>query len=164
MEDFVTYEQAVKLKKLGFDWESNGIYKYHSSKIIHKLPKNPHKRKSIKKAIEKYPIITFLKKSTEIEYKDDSWINSYYLDEHKYIDAPSLAQVAKWLRDVKGIALNITAHDNGFYQWEVIYLPKAPEYEGDITPDIKQYATYEAALSEGIDRVLELLTDEPEKK
>ena len=31
MEDFVTYEQAVKLKELGFDWECNHLYSHRSS-------------------------------------------------------------------------------------------------------------------------------------
>ena len=74
-----------------------------------------------------------------------------------YYSAPTLAQAQKWLREVKGIALNIDAHDGGFYQWEEIYLPNAQEYEGYVHYDVTQYPTYEEALSEGIDRVLELL-------
>ena len=32
-EDFVTYDQAVKLKELGFDWECN--HYYDSSELLH---------------------------------------------------------------------------------------------------------------------------------
>lgn len=154
MEDYVTYEQALQLKELGFDWECNGIYKYHSSKIIHKLPKNPHKKKSIKKAIENYPIITFLKKNTEIEYRDDSWINSYYLDEHKYVNAPTLAQAQKWLREVKNIIVlstcNLDYEKGHSWFWFV---------DADCWIDNPEhnYSTYETAFLAGIDKALELL-------
>lgn len=132
MEDYVSFEQAQRLKQLGFDWKVNKGYSHFPGEKI---------------------------KSCNFQQEDVNTIYSKWC-----FSAPSLAQAQKWLRDVKGIALNITAHDGGFYQWEKIYLPKAPEYEGDITPDIKQYATYEKALSAGIDRTLELLTDQTEKQ
>lgn len=76
--------------------------------------------------------------------------------------APSLSQAQKWLREVKGIALNIIAHDGGFYQWESIFLPKAPVpvFIDFIDPDNNLYDTYELALSAGIDKALELLKEE----
>lgn len=69
--------------------------------------------------------------------------------------APFLSQAQKWLREEKGIAINVIAHDGGFYQWEEIYLPNAPEYECFIEPDIVQYSTYEQALSVGLSKTIE---------
>lgn len=158
MEDYVSFEQAIKLKELGFSWECNGIYRYHNSKIIHKLPKNPHKRKNIKKAIEEYPIIIFLKKSTEIEYQYCTWINSYYLDELKYIDAPTLSQAQKWLREEKHMFIIITC--DYYHDWRhIIKLPTGHSLktQGYHARSKEEYPTYEQALSAGIDKALELL-------
>lgn len=74
--------------------------------------------------------------------------------------APTLAQTQKWLREVKGIALNILAHDGGGYHWESIFLPVGPEFGDFIGPDNNLYDTYELALSAGIDKALELLKEE----
>lgn len=95
-EDFVSYEVAQALKKAGFDWPTQGYY-----------------------------------------YKgncadDEVW---YYTmnpaDDHNHRDnprvwsAPTMAQAQKWLREVKGIAINTIAHDGGLYQWEDVILPNA---------------------------------------
>ncbi len=75
------------------------------------------------------------------------------------VTAPFLCQAQKWLREAKGIALNIIAHDGGIYQWEEVNLPNAPEYDGYITLDRKQYDTYDLALSAAITQTLKLLEE-----
>lgn len=141
MEDFVTYEQSVKLKELGFNWKCNHFYCQPKGKEL--------------RMIEYIPM-DFM----DSQYHDFNNPETWSDKNVNTPSAPTLTQVAKWLRDVKGIALNIIAHDGGFYQWEDIFLPNAPEFEVYIHPDIIQYSTYEQALSTGIDRTLELLTEQ----
>lgn len=69
----------------------------------------------------------------------------------------TLWQAHKWLRGEMGIAVNVTAHDGGYYTWERVFLPNAPETDGDILPDTRLYTDYESALSAGIEAVLGLL-------
>ena len=71
---------------------------------------------------------------------------------------PRLEQAFKWLREVAGIAINVTAHDGDFYTWEEVYLSNAPESNGlVIITDLIQFPTYEEALSKGISEVLDYL-------
>ena len=73
--------------------------------------------------------------------------------------APTLAQAQKWLREVKGIAINVIAHDGGKYEYDIVFLPNA--IETDNIPDRSPWCrTYEEALSEGIESVLELIEQE----
>ena len=74
--------------------------------------------------------------------------------------APTLWQAQKWLREKKGIAINVIAHDGGEYHSERIILPNCmmPEtrawYVGTTTPLVD---AYEQALSAGIAAALELI-------
>ena len=73
--------------------------------------------------------------------------------------APTLAHAQKWLREVKGIAINVIAHDGGKYEYDIVFLPNA--IETDNIPDRSPWCrTYEEALSEGIESVLELIEQE----
>ena len=73
--------------------------------------------------------------------------------------AQTLAQAQKWLREVKGIAINVIAHDGGKYEYDIVFLPNA--IETDNIPDRSPWCrTYEEALSEGIESVLELIEQE----
>lgn len=78
----------------------------------------------------------------------------------KCISAPTLSQAQKWLREVKGIALNIIAHDGGQFHWESIFLPEGPEFDDFIGPDNSLFPTYELALSAGIDEALAFLKEQ----
>ena len=126
-EDFVTYEQAVKLKELGFDWKCN--HWYH--------PLEPEKI---------------------IECQTYCNHNSF---ERPY-SAPTLAQVAKWLRDVKGL---IIYSEPRFYKgkkpllgYEYHLFNKKDGYYSHIESETI-YDTYEEALSEGINEALELIKE-----
>lgn len=84
--------------------------------------------------------------------------NRYNRPNDVIASAPSINMVHKWLREVAGIAINVTAHDGDFYMWEEVYLSNAPESNGlVIIGDLNQYATYEEALSNGISEVLDYL-------
>lgn len=76
-------------------------------------------------------------------------------------DAPTLWQSQKWLREKKGIAINVIAHDGGKYSHEHVYLPNYDEsttqwgiWHINHTP---LFDTYEDALSAGIAEILRLL-------
>lgn len=76
-------------------------------------------------------------------------------------DAPTLSHAQKWLREKKGIAINVIAHDGGKYSHEHVYLPNYDEsttqwgiWHINHTP---LFDTYEEALSAGIAEILRLL-------
>ena len=70
--------------------------------------------------------------------------------------APTLAQAQKWLREKMGIAINVIAHDGGACDYDIVFLPNAVDCDYPI--DRATFSsTYEEALSEGIESVLELI-------
>lgn len=75
MEDFVTYEQAVKLKELGFKYPCNHYYSLEGG---------------------------LLYEETENDQTNYTHCNTKYL-----ISAPTLAQVQKWLREIKDISVTV---------------------------------------------------------
>lgn len=72
------------------------------------------------------------------------------------VTAPLLFHAQKWLREKKGIAINVIAHDDGVYDYDIVFLPNAVDCDSPI--DRATFSrTYEEALSEGITSVLELI-------
>ena len=80
--------------------------------------------------------------------------------------APLLYVAQKWLREVKGIAINVIAYDNEWlrfkYSWNETYMQNCREKgkqweEWSIVKHYGAHDTYEAALSEGITQILKLL-------
>lgn len=73
-----------------------------------------------------------------------------------FCSAVPLWQAQKWLREKKGIAINVMAHDGGAYDYDIVFLPDA--IDCDYPVDRATFSrTYEEALSEGIKSVLELI-------
>lgn len=79
----------------------------------------------------------------------------------EYYPKITLWQAHKWLREKKGIAINVIAHDGGKYSNERVYLPNYDEsatqwatWHINHTP---LFDTYEEALSAGITEILRLL-------
>lgn len=84
------------------------------------------------------------------------------------VAAPTLWQAQKWLREKKGIAINVIAHDasdkyrEGKYHWMEVHLPNSNE-NGPQWMDWFVYGkhplfdTYEEALSDGLSQMLELI-------
>ena len=151
-EDFVTYEQAAKLKELGFDWECTHFYDCFDLDI--------------------------LISSSEIVSNDggvaytisvDNLSHNFNLDNGDGFNgasAPTLAQVAKWLREVKDIIIGID-FDNWHDKYEC-HVYKRMGYSGENIRDTygsrlvtnefhEDFDTYEEALSEGINKAIELL-------
>lgn len=80
--------------------------------------------------------------------------------------APMLWQAAKWLREVKGIAINVICHEDdrilGKYHWKDVILPNCNEkghqwYEWMVYGKYPLFDSYEAALSACIDKILDLM-------
>lgn len=123
-EDHITFEQAIKLKELGFDWECHHWY--------HPLEED----------------------RTKIFYAD-------YYNHNKYktaISAPTLSQVQKWFREVKGLDITI----NHVYHRlttgdKVMYGLRIGNQSTFKTEFYMNYDSYEDALSIGIDKALEFL-------
>lgn len=139
-EDFVTYEQAKKLKELGFEWEVMYFYDIKGELI----PNNDN-----------------FYKAGVVSVKDLAE-NMNDLPTHVY-SAPTLAQAQKWLRE-KEIEVAVFAEFDGELrtgQW--VWLMRKftthlfdTVFSGD---ENLNYDTYEQACSAGIDKALELLKE-----
>lgn len=81
------------------------------------------------------------------------------------VAAPFLWSVQKWLREAKGIALNVMAHDGGAYDCHVVFLPNFKESDFDNIVKCKPgfSSSYEVALASGIEAVLWHLQSENER-
>lgn len=134
-EHYVTYDQAVKLKEFGFDAECNQYYLCDNNDTIN---------------------------HTNGAYNHN--------DNGLAYSAPRLDQAQAWLREVKEIDVLVFNCSCG-YGWEI---SKAnPESRGtgiaifdDEGEDENSgmWLSYESALSAGIDKALELLTDKTTDK
>ena len=86
------------------------------------------------------------------------------------VTAPLLYHAQKWLRDRKGIAINVDAHDGDFYTWEAVFLSNASQdvvieasLSAKFSPYVEKLGSYEAALSAGISAALELIKKRGER-
>ena len=129
MEDYVTYEQAIKLKEIGFDWECNYIYKkdFFNQWIFFHCLRDAYRNHN--QGGESEPI---------------------------FVSAPTLSQAQKWLREVKGICVELRIHPL-YRNWfgKVFDLKDYPNI--NFVSDIDLWDTYEQALSVGISKALEIL-------
>lgn len=86
----------------------------------------------------------------------------------EHISAVPLWQAQKWLREKKGIAINVIAHGchdkyrEGKYHWEEIHLPNSNEngpqwMDWFIYGKHPLFDTYEEALADGLSQMLELI-------
>ena len=121
MEDYVTFEQAKKLRELGFDWECNHWY---------------------------HPL------------EPDKILESYSYCNHNKFErphsAPTISLVQKWLREEKEICVtsSIKIHEGKYkFNWSITLFKEGR----GIWDESVIYDTYVQALSEGIDKALELL-------
>lgn len=84
------------------------------------------------------------------------------------VTAPLLFHAQKWLREKKGIAINVIAHDRsdryveGKYHWSEAYLPNFKESglqwaDWFIYGKHPLFDTYEEALSDGLNQMLQLI-------
>ena len=84
------------------------------------------------------------------------------------VTAPLLYHAQKWLREAKGIAINVIAHDcsdkhrEGKYHWMEVHLSNSNEngpqwMDWFIYGKHPLFDTYEEALSDGLSQMLELI-------
>lgn len=130
-EDYVSYELALKLKECGFAEPCDSYY------IKDNAPDGT----------------AWIVPTTD---REDFNADSYCPFCKPLCSAPTLAQAQKWLREKMGIAINVIAHDGGAYDYDIVFLPNAVDCDYPI--DRATFSrTYEEALSEGIESVLELI-------
>lgn len=128
-EDFCTYEQALALKKLGF--EERCLYYYNSNTQL--------------VANERY-------------YQEEVSVRNLYISYNKEytsynrIDAPTLWEVQKWFRKNKQIHVEPNIINENTFRYSIKSVPYSL-YR--ITEDI--FNSYEEALSAGITECLKLL-------
>lgn len=131
-EDYVTYDQAIKLRELRFDGCCNHCYYIDSKKFA---------------AFE------------WIDHDGDVSADDLYTDNcppgfiTDYITAPLLSQVQKWLRDEKNLVISVGFDGN--YYW-YMNNPDGTIIDGEA--ESITYDNYEKALSASIDKAIELLT------
>jgi hypothetical protein len=132
MEDFVTYDIAVKLKEKGFD---KLCLLYYTDK--QKLVQN-----SVQSTICDAICINDV-------------LNSYNRLKNNYTDVPTISQVLKWLREEKGLHIEIqyTFSEETLWDFEVL---RIGSYKGWLNNRLPLNSYEEAALV-GIEYVLDNL-------
>ena len=150
-EHYVSYSQAVALKRLGFAEKVNHAY-------LKKI------------SIEPEVSVGDLK---EVHSKDPKNYNDNRKGAEKgqfFYSAPRLDQAAEWVRDCKGLHVSpdpylVCDYDTGGsvyyerYLWS-FELKKIPSGDYMKVADGGEYESYDEALSAGIDKALELLGKE----
>jgi hypothetical protein len=134
MEDFVTYDIAVKLKEKGFNERCLAYYTKDSDFFYN----------------TSYGL--------EVEYAFKSFNSRPNHICGKRIDAPTISQVLKWLREDKGVHIISTLWNSGWYV-DIQSFTKEEDEEGVVyevgyifqSPD---YETYEKAALAGIEYVI----------
>lgn len=134
MEDFVSIEQAVKLEELGFNEE---VFFHFNSETKEIAP------------IE------------GASYSEGGPFDTYDVleDVTKYglIPAPTLSQAQKWLRNVKGIDIDVQFFFGSEGKLYYIYIGQYSKLHYE---RVGVEYSYEKALSAGISKALELLKQE----
>lgn len=140
IEDFVTYEQALVLKRLGF--KEPCLYYYFNYTLFsndvyaHRIDRNSFRRRYSVDALNKTRNVS---------------------KEPKVCDAPTLAQVQKWLREKEVflfISLEVDSSEKSKFYWYI------NDINGFIPDDLlpnNSFNTYEEALSAGITECLKRL-------
>lgn len=118
-EDYCSFEQCVKLKEIGFDWECDYWYYNLTKRII------------------------FTHRSECFDFDNMT-------------AAPTLAQVAKWLRDKNNIYIHVYLHLDDCWRYEIGDVNDWDKYVFEPETGL-WWRTYEDALSTGIDKALELI-------
>lgn len=126
-EDFVPFELAKKLKEKGFKNNCIGYYDYAGE--FHYNYESDIANK-------------------EIYFCHNRYDNIWHRD---LVDAPTISQVLKWLREEKKIHVSISVFDNN---WGYDIIDITTSFPEDFKP---YHKTYEEAALAGIEHVLDNL-------
>lgn len=135
-EDFVTYEQALALKKLGFDEKCLFAYNENVTLIPHHYT------------------------CDGTVYTTDLYCssNKHYYKDKDFCDAPTLAHAQKWLIKEKKYYVNPDADISDVWLWEIVNLRNSNLICMWNQPNQhNHYNSYEKALSAGITECLKML-------
>lgn len=131
VKDFVTFEQAVLLNKLGFDKNCTHNYHIKSQQLFNNVY---------------YP---YEDEGVDIEMIEYSY-NTFKRDTGRYIDAPTMLQVHSWLRNEKNYS--IEPQSESIDRWTYRIINFITDKNISETNDV--YESYEDALSNGITECL----------
>ena len=151
IEDFVTVEQSLALKKLGF--RENCLYFYADNKL---LPV------SICIDADDDELLLNGEISVSVDtllYQHQSKCNDVHdgILESVLCDAPTLTQAQKWLRKKKKLSIEpFSSLKKGKYTFEIINVDTWYEYNSSKTLSY-HFDSYEEALSAGITECIKLL-------
>lgn len=140
-KDYCSLQIAEWLKELGFDWPCHYAYS------------NKGQITAIKRFINGWVY------SDHFDQNYNDCDNRAWAENTVHCSAPTLAQAQKWLRDVKGVAINIIAHDGGEYTYELIYLPNfiVGSMFCGFSEDPPVFNFYEDALNYALEKILFLV-------
>ena len=152
-EEFVPYDLAVKLKEKGFNEKC--LFAYNDEQVI-----NP-------KVVEEYGNLS---DDGYYELTEDGggklkWDNVYIYEQQiifrdkiiikrNFVDAPTISQVLKWLREDKKIYLEIVIVVDAEYMCDIYKISPRPI---ECLGSTEYFKTYEQAAIEGIEYVLDNL-------
>ena len=140
MEDYVTFEQAQRLKKLGFDWKCNHYYQDNDQSLHINFYENFNKHSKLNTEDEKLIKVTLY-------------------------SAPTMSQAQKWLREKHNTIILVDTYFKNYkdgdyskaeFEYVIVYMNFNATRKGS-SKDDKLFESYEQALSAGIDKALELL-------
>lgn len=141
-DDFVSFDQARKLKKLKFDWKCNHYYFMNDEELISYMPFDAFD-------------------SLYVDFNNSSYWNK---DDCYAFSAPTLYQAQKWLREQYQIDINCSfSKESGEWCCWIIFMYDyvvKDIFLGDDESEylrVDYYETYEKSLSAGIDETLRLL-------
>ena len=136
MEDYVTFEQAEALKKLGFDWSCETFWDDEGSPQVHEwVIKNYHD----------YPFVDNEEDCTVLR--------------------PTLAHAQKWLREKHKIIILVDTYFKNYmdgdyskaeFEYVIVYMNFNAARKGS-SKDGKLFESYEKALSAGINVALKFI-------
>lgn len=139
MEDFVSFEIAKKLKEKGFREECLAYYTSEYTLYTNKVVLCDDKYLEI----------------AEIDYEECLYSFNTQKDRllRTIVDAPTISQVLKWLREEKKLFIEISCNYTDYFPTVRLLDSRQTDYiRGDVI-----YSTYEQAALAGIEYVLDNL-------
>jgi hypothetical protein len=137
-EDYCDYDTCVALKELGYKVPTSAYYMPHHKDLI--WVSNPFRGGYV----------------TDCFYSHNSLPKDVMTA--NFIDAPTLWEAQKWLREEKNIGIFVSGFKNGYTFWVNNLLSGDTLYQGFYDNNTcEKYKSYEEALSESIKEAVKIL-------